>query len=42
MLTLAIYDKLTKGDLTNGLKIVGTGTISSDGTVGEMVVLNIS
>ena len=36
MLTLAIYDKLTKGDLTNGLKIVGTGTISSDGTVGEI------
>ena len=36
MLTLAIYDKLTKGDLTNDLKIVGTGTISSDGTVGEI------
>ncbi len=36
MLTLAIYDKLTMGDLTNGLKIVGTGTISSDGTVGEI------
>ena len=36
MLTLAIYDKLTKGDLTNGLNIVGTGTISSDGTVGEI------
>ncbi len=36
MLTLAIYDKLTKGDLTNGLTIVGTGTISSDGTVGEI------
>ena len=36
MLTLAIYDKLTKVDLTNGLKIVGTGTISSDGTVGEI------
>ena len=36
MLTLAIYDKLTDGDLTNGLKIVGTGTISSDGTVGEI------
>ena len=36
MLTLAIYDKLTENDLTNGLKIVGTGTISSDGTVGEI------
>ena len=36
MLTLAIYDKLIKGDLTNGLTIVGTGTISSDGTVGEI------
>ena len=36
MLTLAIYDKLTDCDLTNGLKIVGTGTISSDGTVGEI------
>ena len=36
MLTLAIYDKLTKGDLTNELTIVGTGTISSDGTVGEI------
>ena len=36
MLTLAIYDKLTDGDLTNGLTIVGTGTISSDGSVGEI------
>ena len=36
MLTLAIYDKLTDGDLTNGLNIVGTGTISNDGTVGEI------
>ena len=36
MLTLAIYDKLTDGDLTNGLKIVGTGTINSDGSVGEI------
>lgn len=36
MLTLAIYDKLIDGDLTNGLKIVGTGTIGSDGTVGEI------
>ena len=36
MLTLAIYDKLIKDDLTNGLTIVGTGTISSDGSVGEI------
>ncbi len=36
MLTLAIYDKLIDKDLTNGLKIVGTGTINSDGTVGEI------
>ncbi len=36
MLTLAIYDKLTNSNLANGLTIVGTGTISSDGTVGEI------
>lgn len=36
MLTLAIYDKLTEGDLTKGLNIVGTGTINSDGSVGEI------
>lgn len=36
MLTLAIYDKLTGGDLTHGSTIVGTGTISSDGSVGEI------
>ena len=36
MLTLAIYDKLIDGDLTNGLKIVGTGTIGSDWCVGEI------
>lgn len=36
MLTLAIYDKLVEEDITHGLKIVGTGTISSDGTVGEI------
>ena len=34
--TLAIYDKLTKGDLTKSLKIAGTGTIESDGTIGEI------
>ena len=32
-LALAIYNKLTKEDITNGLKIVGTGTIELDGTV---------
>ena len=36
MLTLAIYDKLTSGDLTGGLTIVGTGTIDSEGNVGEI------
>ena len=35
-LALAIYNKLTKEDITNGLKIVGTGTIESDGSVGEI------
>ncbi len=36
MTTLAIYDTLIEEDLTNGYKIAGTGTISSDGTVGEI------
>lgn len=36
MLTLAIYDALIEEDLTNGRKIAGTGTISSDGTVGAI------
>lgn len=35
-LALAIYNKLTKEDITKGLKIVGTGTIESDGSVGEI------
>ncbi len=35
-LSLAIYNKLTKEDITKGLKIVGTGTIESDGSVGEI------
>ena len=35
-LALAIYNKLTKEDITNGLKIVGTGTIELDGTVGAI------
>ena len=36
MTTLAIYDSLIEEDLTNGLKIAGTGTIEADGTVGEI------
>lgn len=34
--TLSIYDKLTKVDLTKGLKIAGTGTIEVDGAIGEI------
>lgn len=34
--TLAIYNKITDYDLTKGRKIVGTGTIDYDGTVGEI------
>ena len=33
---LAIYSKLVKNDITKGKKIVGTGTIDSDGNVGEI------
>ncbi len=36
MLALAIYDKLTPLDLTNGKKIVGTGTIDSKGNIGPI------
>lgn len=36
MTTLAIYDSLIEEDLTHGLKIAGTGTISSSGKVGEI------
>lgn len=36
MLTLAIYDSLIKEDITKGKKICGTGTIDSDGNVGEI------
>lgn len=35
-LALAIYNKLTKEDITKGLKIVGTGTIETDGSVGQI------
>lgn len=33
---LAIYDKLTPGDLTGGLRVSGTGTIDESGTVGAI------
>ena len=36
MFSLEIYNQLTKEDLTKGYKIAGTGTISSDGTVGKI------
>lgn len=36
IMSLQIYNMLTKQDLTHGLKIVGTGTISKDGNVGEI------
>lgn len=34
--TLAIYDAITKEDITKGYKIVGTGTIDENGNVGEI------
>ncbi len=36
MLTLEIYNKLTKNDITKGLNIAGTGTIDYDGNVGSI------
>ena len=36
MMTLAIYDALTDKDMTSGKKIVGTGTIEIDGSVGSI------
>lgn len=36
MMSLAIYNYLTKEDITNGLKIVGTGTIDEKGNVGSI------
>ncbi|MBJ6363334.1 PDZ domain-containing protein [Paenibacillus sp. GCM10012307] len=36
MFALQTFDALTEGDLTNGLRIAGTGTISSDGKVGAI------
>ncbi len=36
MLTLSIYDKLIDEDITGGKKIVGTGTIDTNGEVGKI------
>ena len=36
VLALAIYDKLTPGELTGGQRIAGTGTISPDGEIGPV------
>ena len=36
MMTLMVYNAITNQDLTYGKKIVGTGTISLDGSVGEI------
>lgn len=33
---LEIYNRITEEDITKGMKIMGTGTIESDGTVGEI------
>ena len=34
--TLGLLDELTPGDLTGGKEVAATGTISPDGTVGEI------
>ena len=36
MMSLAIYNKLTKEDITKGKTISGTGTIDKDGNIGEI------
>lgn len=36
MFALAMYDELTRGSLTGGEVVAGTGTISADGTVGPI------
>jgi PDZ domain-containing protein len=36
ILALAIYDKLTPGELTGGQKIAGTGTITPEGEIGPV------
>jgi PDZ domain-containing protein len=35
-LALAIYDKLTPGELTGGKRIAGTGTITPEGIIGPV------
>lgn len=36
MMALSIYNALVEEDITNGLNIVGTGSINNDGTVSEI------
>jgi PDZ domain-containing protein len=36
MLTLAVYNRLSEEDITKGRRIAGTGTISTDGSVGRI------
>ena len=36
MVTLAIYNQLIDNDISNGLKIAGTGTIDIEGNVGSI------
>ena len=36
MMTLAIYNALTKDDITKGRVVAGTGTIDNEGNVGEI------
>lgn len=36
MQAIAVYNAITEQDITNGLRIMGTGTIDIDGTVGEI------
>lgn len=36
MLTLAVYNTLTEEDITKGRRIAGTGTMSTDGSVGRI------
>lgn len=40
MMSLAFYNALTKDDITNGKRIVGTGTINKDGSVGKIGGVN--
>jgi len=36
MLTLGVYNRLSQQDITSGHRIAGTGTMSTDGTVGQI------